>query len=299
MSAHLGELAAAGTAILWTLSTLAWTSAGRHVGALAVSFLRLVITCGFLFVHQRLARGLWIPTDVPADVWTILGISGFVGFFLSDLLLFKAFLLIGPRLSLLIYSITPPTTAIIAWIYLDNELGAAQWIGMAVTLAGVAWVVLERPREGLAEPAWRVTPMGLTLAVVSAILQAVSAVLAKEGAEQTDPVAATFIRVAPAIVGYSLLVTLLGRWPAMVAAWRHPRAIWIMSLGALVGPYLGVVLYMLALKHSPAGVVTTITATMPVLILPFAIVLYKEHVSPRAALGAVVCVAGIALLVAR
>ena len=35
---HIGEWAALATAMLWTLSALAWTSAGKHIGALAVSF---------------------------------------------------------------------------------------------------------------------------------------------------------------------------------------------------------------------------------------------------------------------
>ncbi len=42
-SARLGELATVGTAFLWTFSAVAWTSAGRYLGALAVSFLRLAI----------------------------------------------------------------------------------------------------------------------------------------------------------------------------------------------------------------------------------------------------------------
>jgi 5-methyltetrahydrofolate--homocysteine methyltransferase len=44
----IGELAALATAVLWTLSSLAWTSAGRYVGALQVSFVRLLITSALL-----------------------------------------------------------------------------------------------------------------------------------------------------------------------------------------------------------------------------------------------------------
>ncbi len=88
-SMRLGELAAAGTAVLWTLSAVAWTSAGPRIGALAVSFLRLPITCVFLAAYCGLVRGLWLPTDATAGTWWVLGASGFVGFFLSDICLFK------------------------------------------------------------------------------------------------------------------------------------------------------------------------------------------------------------------
>ena len=56
---------------------------------------------------------------------------------------------------------------------------------------------------------------------------------------------------------------------------------------------------MVALQHSPAGVATTITASMPVLIVPFSILLYHEKVSLRAVGGAIVAVAGVAMLMLR
>lgn len=64
-----------------------------------------------------------------------------------------------------------------------------------------------------------------------------------------------------------------------------------------MGPFLGVILFLVALQHCHAGVVTTITATMPVLILPFSIALHREHVSWRRALGAMLSVVGVGLLV--
>ena len=70
----------------------------------------------------------------------------------------------------------------------------------------------------------------------------------------------------------------------------------IATFGAVVGPFVGVVFSMIALRHAPTGVVATIIATMPVLILPFSIFLHHEKVSLRAVAGAIVAVAGIALL---
>ena len=68
------------------------------------------------------------------------------------------------------------------------------------------------------------------------------------------------------------------------------------TLSTLVMTFAGVAIYMVALRHSPAGVVATIVATMPVLILPFSIFVYRERVSLRAAGGAVLAVVGVGLL---
>ena len=82
----------------------------------------------------------------------------------------------------------------------------------------------------------------------------------------------------------------------MLAATRHVSAMTILALGAVVGPFAAVALNLVALQRAPVGVVATIIATMPVLILPFAIFVYREKVSPRAIGGAVLAVAGVAML---
>jgi len=161
----------------------------------------------------------------------------------------------------------------------------------------VSWVVLEQP-NGPKEPhPQRDSRWGVFLAVVGALGQAGGMVLSKKGLGDYDAVAATFIRVLGAMVGYLPLVTLARRWPDMLKASRNPRAMLIMTFGALVGPFVGVALNMVSLRHCHVGVAATIINTMPVLILPFAIFVYKEKVSLRAAVGAVVSVVGVALLV--
>ena len=116
-SEQIGELAALATAVLWTLSAVAWTSAGKHIGALAVGFLRLLLAVGMLMAYGYCHRGLAWPSDADPRVWQVLAVSGFLGFFVSDLCLFKAFLIIGPRLSLLVTSLTPPMAVLISWAW--------------------------------------------------------------------------------------------------------------------------------------------------------------------------------------
>ncbi len=85
--------------------------------ALAVSFLRLVLAIGLYLVFLYLSDRMTLLASVDLRTWLVLGFSGFMGFFVSDLCLFKAFLLIGPRLSLLVTSITPPATVLMSWAF--------------------------------------------------------------------------------------------------------------------------------------------------------------------------------------
>ncbi|MGD0381896.1 MAG: DMT family transporter [Thermoguttaceae bacterium] len=293
---QLGELAAIGTAFLWTLSALAWTSAGKDMGALAMSFIRLIITCVYLSIYG-IFHGSALPLNADGETWLLLAVSGLFGFFISDVCLFKAFLLIGPRLSLLIQSLSPPLSAIIAWIFLGDKLLLKDWIGMAITLSGVIWVILERPETPEEHRRRRHIARGVFLAVVAAVSGAIGLVFSKKGIGNYDAAAATYIRIIGALAGYAVLLTLVWRWPMVFKAVRLRRAMGILMFGSFVGPFLGVILCMVSLRYCHTGVVSTIINTMPVLILPFIIVLYHEKVSLRAAGGAVLSVLGVAMLV--
>jgi drug/metabolite transporter (DMT)-like permease len=302
----VGELAALATAVLWTLSALAWTSAGRRVGALAVSFLRLVLAIILYLPFLYAADRMTLLASADLRTWEILAFSGFLGFCVSDLCLFKAFLTIGPRLSLLVTSLTPPMTVVMSWaVRGGGGFGTRAWLGMGITLAGVLWVVLER-RAGNGHPhTLRQLRYGLALALAATAVQAAGTVLAKEGTIQFPPAESSvvlgaavsaLIRVIGAVAGYVMLITLAGRWPAMAWAVKQRREMTMMAAGTIVGPCLGVTTYMIALAGCHEGVVTTILATIPVMILPFSIFLYGEHVSPRAIGGAVIATAGVAVL---
>lgn len=295
---QLGALAAMTTALLWTMSMLAWTSAGRRIGAVPVCFLRLLLTCALLSTYGGLVRQRWLPSDADGRTWALLGVSGLVGFLISDLCAFRALLLIGPRRTLLLQTLSPPTAAILSWGFWGEALSMRHWAAMAVTLGGIIWVVLERPEEtktkGL-QPAGDVGT-GIALAVAGAMAQALGMVLSRRGIGDYDAVAATFIRALGALPGYLIFVTVIGRWHTVFAALRHTQAMAIVGFGSVVGPVLGVTMCMIALRHCSAGIVTTIVSTMPVLVLPFSILLYGERVSLRAAAGALLSVLGVALM---
>ena len=293
--AQFGQLLALATAMLWTCSAIAWTSAGRYVGALPISSVRLLLAGALLVLHGWVTRGLPLPTDANAWQWSILGLSGFTGFFLSDLCLFKAFLLIGPRLSLMVFSLAPVMTAMMSWIFLGSPLTAIKWLAMAITLSGVMWVVAEQPNQLVAEDQ-RQRGIGIALAFVGAFWQAVSLLLTKIGLTDYDAAAATTLRVLGGAVGYVVLITALRRWPGFTATLRAPRVMAILSMGAFVGPYLGVICYVESIRHCHAGVVATIVATMPVLILPVSAIIYHDRVTLRAVCGALVSVAGVGIL---
>jgi len=294
-ASYLGEAAALGTAFCWACSALCFTKAAKQIGSLALNQIRLAQAFLFLMLFGWAWRGWALPSDASHEQWMWLGLSGVIGFTFGDLCLFRAFVEVGPRISTLAMSLAPPIAALTGWLVLGEVLSARAWLGMSLTVAGIAWVVLERPAAAEEYDRRRVT-RGVLLAFCGAIGQGVGAVFAKMGTVAYDPFAATQIRILAGMAGFAVLFVVLRWWPKVCAALRHPSAMAYSALGAFFGPFLGVSLFMLSLKHVGTGITSTIAALVPVLIIPFVVLIQKEKVSTRAIGGAVLAVVGVAIL---
>jgi drug/metabolite transporter (DMT)-like permease len=291
----VGELAALATACCWTVTALSFESAGKRVGSLPVNLIRLLLALGLYAAFGFLRRGLPLPTDATAHAWLWLSLSGLVGFTFGDLCLFRAFVLVGARLSMLLMTLVPLLTALLGFLVLGEGLGPRDGLGMLVTLAGVSWVVLERRSSG-GGPAGRRRLWGLLLALGGAVGQAVGLILSKHGMGDYDAFAASQIRVLAGALGFALMFSALGLWGRTVRALGDRGAMARIGLGAVFGPFLGVSLSLLAVQHTHAGVAATLMALVPVLVIPASRFLTGERVTWRAVAGACVAVAGSALL---
>ena len=305
---YAGQLAALGTALCWVATALSFEAAGRRVGSLTVNLVRLVMAVGLLALHGWLVRGLALPLDAPPRAWLWLTVSGLVGFTFGDLCLFRAFVVLGSRLATLMMSLAPPLTALIGWLVLGEVLAPRDLAGMALTVGGVAWAVLERRR---ASPATGAAPapaaaagelsrsrrlQGVALGFGGALGQAGGLVLSKLGMGSYDPFASTHVRVLAGTAGYLLLFTALGWWRRLPAAVRDRRAMGFTAVGAFFGPFLGVSLSLFAVQRIDAGVAASLMATSPVLILPIVVLAGRERVGAGGWLGALVAFAGVVLL---
>ncbi|MFA4985914.1 MAG: DMT family transporter [Candidatus Brocadiia bacterium] len=294
--AHMGEIVALITVFCWTATALAFEAAGRRVGSLAVNVIRIGMALVFITAFCAIWRGpaLWLPFDASPHALLWLSLSGFVGFALGDLFYFRALVTLGSRMATLIMlTLAPPLAALFGMLWLDEHLTLLQWGGMAATIVGVAFVVSER-RNG--ENGVSISGVGIIFGVLGALGQAGGAVLGKLARADIDAVGATQIRVIAGVAGLFLVATVIGWWPKVIAAFRDRIAVAQMTGGALFGPFLGVLLFQVAIWMTDVGVVQTIAALVPIVIIPIAVYAKKEKVTLRAVLGSVIAVGGVALL---
>jgi drug/metabolite transporter (DMT)-like permease len=307
----LGEAAAVTTSTLWTGNSILFTAAGKRIGPISVNAIRIVLAVVLLSVTHIIFFATVIPA-ANSEQWFWLGLSGVVGLGIGDFALFSAFVLIGPRKSLLLMSLAPIVSVIFSFMLLGEVLELLVLFGIAVTLVGIIIVILEREVKSIqpfedkrrSNMASSKNILGITLGVIGAVGQGLGLVFAKYGifnaandvSEPLDSLSATLMRMLVGAIFVWIVITLWGRLPEIRKGIKDRRGVKLTSVGAFIGPFLGVWFSMVAISYTEVGIAMTLMSLMPVMIIPVVWVLYREKTNWRGIAGAVVAVIGVAII---
>jgi drug/metabolite transporter (DMT)-like permease len=298
---YIGEFSAIGTALSFAFGSILFTFSGRAIGSTLVNRARLVVAVIFIIALHWAMLGEPFPQGVTQEQWFWLGLSGFIGFALGDAFLFQAFVMIGPRISMLIMALAPVLASLMAWLFLGESLVSRDLIGIVVTVSGIAVVVSERTGKSKHDdiehkPGYYL--LGLLFAFGGAAGQAGGLILSKIGLANDFPaLSGNLIRLIVA----TLLIWLFSAFRGeIVSSYRtlkdNPRAMWMLSIAAVAGPAIGVWLSLIAIQRAPVGVASTLMSLTPVFLIPIGYFLFKERISRQAILGTLLAFAGTALL---
>ena len=294
IASHYGEFAALLTALFWTITALAFEKATKTVGSIAVNIIRLVLGFLFLGLLTYVQRGMFLPLDATQYAWFWLMLSGFVGLMMGDLFLFASYPIIGARTAMLMMTLAPPLAAILGFLVLDEKMSSNGIIGMLLVMAGIALVIWSKP-ESSKKIKLNFPLKGLIFAFMGAVGQAGGLVLSKLGMKDYDPFAATQIRIIAAMFGFIILISIMGRWKNVLNAFKNKNAMTNISIGSFFGPFLGVSFSLVAIKYTNTGIASTLMSIVPVLIILPSVVIFKQKVSIKEIVGAVISVIGVSL----
>jgi len=296
----MGEIAALVTSICWSLNSIQFTLAGRRVGSEVVNRVRLVLAVLYLSLAHLLLRGEPWPIHAGPFRWGWLGLSGVIGLVIGDACLFQAFLFIGPRRAMLLMTLVPVISTLLAWGWLGETLRPAEVGAVLLTVGGIAWVVAERRRD----PAGRIPAqrerhyaLGVLLGLGGAMGQALGLVTAKQGLSGDFPsLSATVIRMVIGSGVIWLLTLFRGQVGATWRALGDRRARLFIVGGSLIGPFIGVWLSMVAVQHAQVGIASTLMALSPIILIPLDHWIFREPVSLRSVAGTAVALVGAAII---
>jgi len=290
---HSAELYALAAAFCWSFGGLLATNPVRALGAIRFNRVRLGMVFILLAFMALITGGWW---NLPLDCYAVLAASAIVGIFIGDSCFYETLKRIGPRRAAVLFATNAPLTVILGFFLLGESLPARTAIGCALVTAGVLLAVLHGTASGQRHSFEQVRgrmAMGVALGLSSAFCQAISLIIARPVlASGVDPIAASALRVGVATL--ALTATLVFRSPKLhPAAPLTPRLAAQTALSGLVGMALGMTFLLAALAYGPAGIVSTLAATSPVLVLPVLWIATKERPAPGAWIGAFLAVAGV------
>ncbi len=293
----LGELAAMGTAFCWSGGSLLFSIAGRRIGSYNVNKLRIPIAAIFLTTVLLVRYGSPFPTGINQHALIYLSLSGIVGLAIGDTFYFRCLVILGPRQGSLMMSLAPVMTALIAFFMIDERLSFMAIVGILVTLAGVSWVTTDKKDKTVFDHREGSKAFGVLMGVGGAFGQALGLVLAKAGmGDSFNPMSATLIRMIAAGAAIWIVAAARKEIITTLKAMVDVKCMMTLSGAAFLGPTIGVWLSLVAVKNTQAGIAATLMSTFPVVIIPLAMIVHKEKPSFRSVLGAVIAVAGVALL---
>ncbi len=292
--AYFGEIIALVTAFLWSGTSFAFTDAAKRIGSLQLNINRMILASLFLVIIILVAG---FSTDLSLKQVEFLIVSGFVGLVFGDSFLFKSFQLIGARLGMLIMALVPAMSSLLAFFFLDESLSTLAITGMAITIGGIIFVVVERSSESI--PLFRSSPLGIFYGVLGALGQAGGLILAKfaftDG--ELNGFVAAFIRLSSAVLIFFPVVLFIRRYKNPIRLYKkNIPALKATVIGTILGPVLGITCSLIAIANTKIGIASTLMSLMPVIMLPIARYYYKEKLSFRAIAGAIIAVIGVTVL---
>lgn len=298
MNAYLGEIAALITSLCFSITSTFFTLAGQKVGSVIVNRTRLGIAVVFILCAHFLLR-VPLPYEIETERLFWLGLSGIIGLVLGDASLFQAFILIGPRVSMLLMGLTPVIAVILAWLFLGEQLSEQQILGIGLTLGGVLWVIIEHNQKinsnGIEKQKYL---PGILFGLGGAAGQALGLITAKKGLGGDFPaLSGTLIRMFTAtIVLWSFTIFRGQAWKTIEKLNNNRQTLGYITAGSFTGPFLGVTFSLIAIQNTSVGIASTLMALTPIFLLPISHLVFKERFGWGAIAGTIVAFAGVGLL---
>lgn len=282
----IGNLAALASAIAWALGAILFRKLGEKITPLGMNFGKCVI--GLLYLGITLLFAKITPIDTQTTL--LLGLSGLLGIALADTFFFKALLTLGPRQILILETLSPAFTVILAVIFLGEKQKALTWAGIILILIGTSGTLWEHSQQGKTN---KKKFTGIKYAILFVICNSLGIILAKIAVVSISALQATFMRLLWGVIGLSIWGGATRHLKEWVFPLKDIKTLKLMFLSAFIVIFGGFLLSIAALKYTSASIATILNSTTPLFILPLSAIFLKEKISFRKITSAGLVVTGV------
>ena len=280
----IGYLLAIGAAAIWAAVALSATRIVRYFGSYNYNLLRLLGIIVFFFPYIYIN---WQSIYFDQSIFTAIVLSSIIGIIIGDTFLFICLKRLGPRRQALLFSMQIPFTIILAEIFLQTLPSLIELIGCGLIFFGIIIAIQFNrtiPDDDL-ENIQGNKYTGLFAGIGLALCQSIGIILMKPALVSTDPIIVSYLRViVAAIIMFGSLFFIKNNqlWERM----RDIRkTIFSIFLG-FMGMGVGMTMLIIALKNGDPGIISTLSSTMPIMIIPILWIVTKNYAGHLAVIGA-------------
>ena len=290
--------------ILFSLSAVSGKRLSHYLSGVEANFWRFLLSAFLLGAYAHS-----FGAGLGGGALGVFFISGVVGFGIGDYGLFRAYPILGSRLTMVMTQcLAAPFAASIEWLWLGETLSPGQVLAGTAILVGVGLALAPSETKDVDKKHWKA---GIMWGLMSAFGQGFGAVLSRkavsvvEAGATVDGLSQAYQRILGGLTVMAVLlvfrtIKIRNSGPIQTEVVLMPatvkRVAALVVANALCGPTLGVGAYQLALTGLPAGIVLSVVALSPLVIIPFAMKFEGERPTVRSIIGSVIAVVGVIIM---
>jgi drug/metabolite transporter (DMT)-like permease len=290
----IGYLLAIGAAAIWSAVALSATRIVRYFGSYNYNLLRLlgIVIIFFPYVYIN-----WEDLYFNQSIFSAIVLSSIIGIIIGDTFLFVCLKRLGPRRQALLFSMQIPFTIILAEIFLQTLPSLTELVGCALIFSGILIAIQFNrtiPDDDL-ENIQGNKYTGLCAGIGFALCQSIGIILMKPALQTTDPIIVSYLRVIVAAVimfGSLFFIKNNQLWEKM----KNIKITLFSIFLGFMGMGVGMTMLIYALKYGNPGVISTLSSTMPIMIIPILWIVTKNYAGHLAVVGATLTCIGAGII---
>ncbi|MGF1722455.1 DMT family transporter [Vibrio kyushuensis] len=288
-----GEIAALSAAVVWAVATWIYSQFSHQFSAMQLNIVKGTIASAMMLLVLPLIP---VPDfSLTPTYIAVLAVSGVIGIAIGDSAYFAALKRIGPNKTLLLESLAPPLSGVLALVFLGTVISMQAWLGVVITTVAVASVVFQ-PNDD-ANP---VSRSGIGYGLLASVCQASGVVISHYAlvAGNLPPLLGALIRLAVGVLAVALIICWFEDKPFKaikmnLRSMGNRSFLWLFS-AIFVGTFLALWLQQVALKHANPAIAQTLIATSPLFIL-IIYAIRREAITKQSVIGTLFALVGISL----
>ncbi|MGB8779451.1 MAG: DMT family transporter [Candidatus Bathyarchaeia archaeon] len=293
----IGELAALGAAISWTVSALFYGKALQQARPISANIIRLTLTGSILLLFLVILGKLTFLTDLPSGVVVISAVSGIIGLGLGDTLYLVSLSRIGVARAVPITCVYPLFSLIWAFFLEGEPVTWAVVLGAVVIVGGI-WFLGQGTHAGEVDTKKKSLIIGMIFALLTAILWSISIAMmdiaVRETPDLDHALAINTMRVIAIAAFLFAASPLLDRKLGFLKVPK--KTVMALVAGGIVALGLGWFFLAYSFVQIAQSRAVPISSTTPLFSTLASVFLLREKVTARTALGSIMIVAGIFLV---